>query len=189
MPCGMAMPPPTPVEPSFSRFSSVSKMSRSGTPVIAAAFSATGDEYRAISLKILADRLAEAAAERLHEEVRTRFWGYAPDERLGAEGLFQVGYRGIRPAPGYPPCPDHREKRTIFDLLGARTKIGIDLTETCMMTPPASVSGWYFAHPDSKYFAVGRIGRDQAEDFARRRGEPTEETERWLRTELNYEPE
>ncbi len=152
-------------------------------------FSGSGDEYSAILLKILADRLAEAAAEKLHEEVRKWRWGYASDENLETDALIKGAYWGIRPAPGYPPCPDHREKRAIFELLGARERTGIELTESCMMSPAASVSGWYFSHPESKYFAVGRIGRDQAADFASRRREDRTETERWLRNELNYGPE
>jgi 5-methyltetrahydrofolate--homocysteine methyltransferase len=151
-------------------------------------FSDSGDEYSAILLKILADRLAEAAAERLHEDVRRKYWGYAADERLEPSALLKVAYRGIRPAPGYPPCPDHREKRIIFDLLEATERTGMELTESCMMMPAASVSGWYFHCQESKYFAVGKIGRDQAEDFSMRRREKTAETERWLRNELNYDP-
>ena len=153
----------------------------------AAEYSTEGDEYSAILLKILADRLAEAAAERLHEDVRKEYWGYSPDEALTMGGILGVGYRGIRPAPGYPPCPDHREKLVIFDLLEAERRAGISLTETCMMVPAASVSGWYFSHPEAKYFAVGKLGRDQVADFAARRHEDIGETERWLRTELNYE--
>ncbi|MEI6386788.1 MAG: methionine synthase [Spirochaetota bacterium] len=153
-----------------------------------AAFAAAGDEYGSILIKILADRLAEAAAEKLHEDFRKLYWGYAPEEALSSEDLLRVRYRGIRPAPGYPPCPDHREKRHIFELLDAVTHTGITLTESNMMVPAASVSGWYFSHPEARYFAVGKLGRDQVADFARRRGEALEESERWLRTELNYDP-
>jgi 5-methyltetrahydrofolate--homocysteine methyltransferase len=152
-------------------------------------FAASGDEYGSILIKILADRLAEAAAEKLHEDFRKLFWGYAPQEALSSEDLLKVRYRGIRPAPGYPPCPDHREKRLIFELLDAVTHTGIALTESNMMVPAASVSGWYFSHPEARYFAVGKLGRDQVADFARRRGEALEDSERWLRTELNYDPD
>jgi 5-methyltetrahydrofolate--homocysteine methyltransferase len=152
----------------------------------AAAMMATGDEYSAIMLKILADRLAEAAAEKLHEDVRKTLWGYSPDEAFDVSSLLRTAYRGIRPAPGYPPCPDHREKDQIFALLDARKRTGMSLTDTFMMVPAASVSGWYFSHPESRYFSVGKLLRDQTTDFAARRGESLEETERWLRTELNY---
>ncbi len=139
------------------------------------------DEYGKILLKILADRLAEAAAEKLHEDVRKKFWGYAPDETLSPEDLLSCGYEGIRPAPGYPPCPDHREKGLIFELLDASAKTGMSLTESFMMVPASSVAGWYFSHPESKYFSIGRIDRDQLSDFAQRRGDTLAETERWLR--------
>jgi 5-methyltetrahydrofolate--homocysteine methyltransferase len=136
--------------------------------------------------KALADRLAEALAEMLHRKVRTEW--YAQDERLSSEELIAEKYRGIRPAPGYPAYPDHTEKRTIFDLLGAE-RAGIHLTENYAMTPAASVSGLYFAHPESRYFAVGRIGRDQVTDYARRKGLTLQEAERWLAPNLAYEPE
>ncbi|MGD9940611.1 MAG: methionine synthase [Clostridia bacterium] len=152
----------------------------------AAALMAKGDEYSAIMLKILADRLAEAAAEKLHEDIRKTIWGYSPDEAFDVSSLLRTAYRGIRPAPGYPPCPDHREKGQIFDLLDARKRTGMSLTDTFMMVPAASVSGWYFSHPESRYFSVGKLLRDQTTDFAARRGESLSETERWLRTELNY---
>lgn len=148
----------------------------------------SGDEYGSILVKILADRLAEAAAEALHEEVRKLRWACAPEESLSSRELLAGHYQGIRPAPGYPPCPDHREKRLIFDLLDAPSAIGVTLTESCMMDPAASVSGWYFAHPDARYFAVGKILRDQVEDLARRRNETVAVTEQWLATELAYEP-
>jgi 5-methyltetrahydrofolate--homocysteine methyltransferase len=137
-------------------------------------------------LKILADRLAEAAAEKLHEDIRKSIWGYSPDEAFDVSSLLRTAYRGIRPAPGYPPCPDHREKDQIFALLDARKRTGMSLTDTFMMVPAASVSGWYFSHPESRYFSVGKLLRDQTADFAARRGESLAETERWLRTELNY---
>ena len=125
------------------------------------------DDYSAIMLKALADRLAEAFAERLHQRVRTEFWGYASDEALSTEELIQEAYRGIRPAPGYPACPDHSVKRDMFRVLQAGS-IGMGLTESLAMTPAASVSGFYLAHPQAAYFNVGRIGDDQAEDWAQR---------------------
>ncbi len=149
---------------------------------------AAGDDYQAILLQALGDRLAEAFAERLHERVRREFWGYAPDEALGNAELIAEKYRGIRPAPGYPACPDHTEKATLFELLEAEKAAGISLTESFAMTPPSSVSGWYFAHPDARYFGLGRIGRDQVEDYARRKGWSLAEAERWLAPNLAYEP-
>ncbi|RPI43352.1 MAG: methionine synthase, partial [Hyphomicrobiaceae bacterium] len=145
------------------------------------------DDYSRIMLKALADRLAEAFAERMHERVRREFWGYAAEERLGTEQLIAEAYRGIRPAPGYPAQPDHTEKATIFELLGGEAATGIRLTESYAMWPGASVSGLYFAHPDSHYFGVGKIERDQVEDYAVRKGWSIEETERWLAPVLNYE--
>jgi 5-methyltetrahydrofolate--homocysteine methyltransferase len=137
-------------------------------------------------VKALADRLAEAFAEFLHEQAR-RDWGYEP-EPLAPEDLVEERYRGIRPAYGYPACPDHSQKRTLFALLGAPA-IGMSLTEHGAMLPAASVSGLYFAHPQARYFNVGRLGKDQVEDYARRTGESRPEAERWLRTNLAYEPE
>jgi 5-methyltetrahydrofolate--homocysteine methyltransferase len=151
-----------------------------------AKFKAAHDDYSDILLKALADRLAEAFAERLHERVRTEFWGYAPDEQLSNADLIREKYRGIRPAPGYPACPDHSEKPELFRLLDATAAAGITLTESFAMTPTAAVSGYYFAHPDSAYFGVARIGRDQVEDYARRRGVTMEQAERWLRPNLGY---
>ncbi|WP_374598935.1 methionine synthase [Sphingosinicella sp.] len=142
------------------------------------------DDYSDIMLKALADRLAEAFAEYLHERVRRELWGYAPDERLTNEELIKERYMGIRPAPGYPACPDHTLKPELFRLLGATAATGIMLTEGLAMLPTASVSGFYFAHPESSYFGVARIGRDQLEDYAARRGVPVEEAERWLRPNL-----
>ena len=139
-------------------------------------------------VKALADRLAEAFAERMHERVRTEFWGYAADENMANEDLIRERYRGIRPAPGYPACPDHTEKATLFSLLEATDKIGIELTESFAMYPTAAVSGWYFAHPESKYFAVGKIGADQVEDYAERKGISKAEAERWLAPSLAYDP-
>jgi 5-methyltetrahydrofolate--homocysteine methyltransferase len=154
-----------------------------------ARFEAAHDDYSAILLKALADRLAEAFAERMHERVRREFWGYAPDEALDNDTLIAEGYRGIRPAPGYPACPDHTEKATLFRLLDVPTKAGITLTEGFSMYPAAAVSGWYFAHPDSQYFVVGRITREQVDDYARRKGWTREEAERWLAPILDYDPD
>jgi 5-methyltetrahydrofolate--homocysteine methyltransferase len=151
-------------------------------------FEAEHDDYHAIMLKALADRLAEALAERMHERVRRELWGYAADEDLGNEALIAEAYQGIRPAPGYPACPDHTEKQTLFDLLDATAKTGIELTESFAMSPGASVSGWYFSHPEARYFGVGRIERDQVGDYARRKGWSVDEAERWLASNLNYEP-
>jgi 5-methyltetrahydrofolate--homocysteine methyltransferase len=145
------------------------------------------DDYQAILAKSLADRLAEALAERLHERVRREFWGYAPAEALDNDALIRESYQGIRPAPGYPAAPDHTEKRTILSLLGAEDGAGIRLTESCAMLPTASVSGLYFWRPEARYFGVGRIGRDQVEDYARRKGMAVEEMERWLAPNLAYE--
>jgi len=152
------------------------------------AFEADHDDYNSIMLKALADRLAEAFAERLHERVRKEYWGYAADEALDNESLINEDYRGIRPAPGYPACPDHTEKTLLWQLLDAEQATGIRLTESYAMTPAASVSGWYFAHPQARYFAVGKINRDQVEDYARRKGLSVAETERWLAPNLGYEP-
>ncbi len=149
-------------------------------------YEAEHDDYRSIMVKAIADRLAEAAAEWLHRDVRRRW--YAPDEALTSEELIAEAYRGIRPAIGYPACPDHSLKRRLFDLLGARD-IGIDLTEHGAMLPAASVSGLYFQHPESRYFNVGQIGKDQLEDYARRLGESAQEAERWLRPNLAYDPD
>jgi 5-methyltetrahydrofolate--homocysteine methyltransferase len=145
------------------------------------------DDYGRIMLKALADRLAEAFAERMHERVRREFWGYAPKERLSNEQLIEEAYRGIRPAPGYPAQPDHTEKGTIFRLLDAEKAAGIELTESFAMWPGASVSGLYFSHPESHYFGVGKVERDQVEDYARRKGWTVAEAERWLGPVLNYD--
>jgi 5-methyltetrahydrofolate--homocysteine methyltransferase len=158
-----------------------------GTETLARTFEADHDDYNAILVKALADRLAEAFAERLHADVRCEHWGYAPDESLQNADLIQERYTGIRPAPGYPAQPDHTEKRTIFKLLEAQ-RIGLGLTESCAMTPAASVSGLYFAHSDAKYFAVGRIGEDQVRDYASRKGMTVREVERWLAPILAYTP-
>ena len=147
------------------------------------------DDYAAILAKALADRLAEAFAERIHERVRKEFWGYAADEDLSNEALIAEAYRGIRPAPGYPACPDHTEKRILFELLGAEANAGIMLTDSFAMWPAASVAGYYFSHPEARYFGVGRLHRDQIEDYARRKGMPTAEIERWLAPNLAYDPD
>ncbi|WP_455382915.1 vitamin B12 dependent-methionine synthase activation domain-containing protein, partial [Salinispira pacifica] len=149
-------------------------------------YEAENDDYSAILAKIIADRLAEAFAECLHERVRKEVWGYAPQESLSREDLLRIRYDGIRPAPGYPPCPDHTDKEIIFDLLEAPEQAGITLTESCMMVPAASVSGYYFALPDSKYFSVGKIGRDQVADYARRKGIDIATAEKWLASTLAY---
>jgi 5-methyltetrahydrofolate--homocysteine methyltransferase len=150
---------------------------------------ARGDDYNAIMLKVLADRLAEAFAERLHERVRREYWGYASDERLARSELIAERYRGIRPAPGYPACPDHTAKGPLFHLLRAEQNAGMRLTESFAMLPASSVSGFYLSHPDSSYFAVGKIGRDQVEDYARRAGVSVAEAEKWLAPNLAYEVE
>jgi 5-methyltetrahydrofolate--homocysteine methyltransferase len=152
-----------------------------------AEFEADHDDYHAILLKALADRLAEAFAERLHERVRQEFWGYAPGESLSNEELIKEEYRGIRPAPGYPACPDHTEKGILWELIDPPASAGITLTESYAMLPTAAVSGFYFAHPESRYFGIGKIGRDQVEDYAKRKGMSVEETERWLAPVLGYE--
>jgi 5-methyltetrahydrofolate--homocysteine methyltransferase len=150
-------------------------------------FEAAGDDYHAIMAKALADRLAEAFAELMHRRVRREFWGYAPDEELDTEALISESYLGIRPAPGYPACPDHTEKGILFDLLNAPDKTGITLTESFAMQPAASVSGYYFSHPGAAYFGVGRIGKDQVEDYAIRKGMDLVTVEKWLAPVLGYE--
>jgi 5-methyltetrahydrofolate--homocysteine methyltransferase len=158
-----------------------------GCDELAAKFDREHDDYNSIMTKALADRLAEAFAECLHAEAR-RDWGYGRDEQLSNEDLINEKYRGIRPAPGYPAQPDHTEKRTLFGLLEAERSTGIRLTETFAMHPAASVAGLYFAHLQSRYFAVDRLTRDQAEDYARRKGISVAEVERWLAPNLGYEP-
>jgi 5-methyltetrahydrofolate--homocysteine methyltransferase len=137
-------------------------------------------------VKALADRLAEAFAERMHERVRKEFWAYSNDESLSSEDLIKEKYRGIRPAPGYPACPDHTEKATLFEILDAENAAGIHLTESFAMYPTAAVSGYYFAHPQSRYFGLGKISKDQVEDYAVRKGLTVEEAERWLSPNLGY---
>jgi 5-methyltetrahydrofolate--homocysteine methyltransferase len=158
-----------------------------GEDEIADRFKLKNDDYSAILVKALADRLAEAFAERLHQRVRKEFWGYAPHEALSNEDLIAEKYSGIRPAPGYPAQPEHTEKGTIFKLLPAG-KVGLKLTESFAMWPGAAVSGLYFSHPQSHYFGVGKIERDQVEDYARRKGWSVQEAERWLAPILNYNP-
>ncbi|HEY8585738.1 MAG TPA: methionine synthase [Rhodanobacter sp.] len=152
-------------------------------------FLADYDDYSSIILKALADRLAEAFAEHMHERVRKEFWGFAPDEALDNDALIAEKYRGIRPAPGYPACPEHTEKATLFELLDVTANTGIELTEGFSMYPAAAVSGWYYSHPDSQYFVVGRVSKEQVEDYARRKGWTLAEAERWLSSNLDYEPE
>jgi 5-methyltetrahydrofolate--homocysteine methyltransferase len=152
-------------------------------------FHADHDDYSSILLKALADRLAEAFAEHMHKRVRREFWGYVPDEDLDNQALIDEKYQGIRPAPGYPACPEHTEKAILFKLLDATKNTGIELTEGFSMYPAAAVSGWYFSHPDSQYFVVGRLGKAQVEDYARRKGWTLAEAERWLASNLDYDPE
>ena len=154
-----------------------------------AEFKAANDDYSAILLESLADRLAEAFAERMHQRVREEFWGYQPDEHLDNDALIGEKYVGIRPAPGYPACPEHTEKRTLWTLMDVEQRTGIELTESMAMWPGAAVSGWYFSHPQSQYFVVGRIAQDQVADYARRKGWTLAEAERWLAPNLGYNPE
>lgn len=158
-----------------------------GAEELARKYESDHDDYNAIMVKALADRFAEAFAERLHERVRKEFWGYEPEEALSNEELIREKYKGIRPAPGYPACPDHTEKITLFKMLEASDKIGLVLTENLAMYPAAAVSGWYFSHPESKYFGLGKINKDQVEDYARRKGMTLQEAERWLSPVLNYD--
>jgi 5-methyltetrahydrofolate--homocysteine methyltransferase len=157
-----------------------------GTKEIAEAFEAEHDDYNSIMIKALADRLAEAFAEYLHKEIRTKYWGYASEEQLSNEDLIKEIYKGIRPAPGYPACPDHLEKVTIWELLNVKERIGVELTENLAMWPAASVSGYYFSNPESKYFGLGKISKDQVQDYAIRRNISIEEAEKWLNPNLNY---
>jgi 5-methyltetrahydrofolate--homocysteine methyltransferase len=153
-----------------------------------AAYEADHDDYSAIMLKALADRLAEAFAEHLHWRVRRELWAYSPDEDTDNQRLVREQYRGIRPAPGYPACPDHTEKGPLFELLDAPGSAGMTLTESYAMLPTAAVSGFYFSHPESQYFAVGKVERDQVEDYARRKGWDMVTAEKWLAPNLGYEP-
>jgi 5-methyltetrahydrofolate--homocysteine methyltransferase len=157
-----------------------------GSAAKVAEFKAALDDYSAILLESLADRLAEAFAERMHQRVRTEFWGYAQAEELTVQELIKEQYDGIRPAPGYPACPEHTEKQTIWDLLDVRANTGMELTESMAMWPGASVSGLYFSHPKSQYFVVGRLGRDQVQEYAARKGWTVAEAQRWLSPNLGY---
>ncbi|MFI2818378.1 methionine synthase [Vreelandella piezotolerans] len=159
-----------------------------GVDELSKAYEAAGDDYNAIMVQALTDRLAEAFAERMHERVRKEFWGYVPEEALDNDALIAEKYQGIRPAPGYPACPDHTEKATLFRLLNATENTGLTLTENFAMWPAAAVSGWYFAHPQSKYFSTGKITRDQVEVLAERKQMPLTEMERWLSPVLSYDP-
>jgi 5-methyltetrahydrofolate--homocysteine methyltransferase len=160
-----------------------------GVDEVVKRFEADHDDYRAILVKALADRLAEAAAEWLHAETRRRYWGYAADESLSSTEIIAEAFRGIRPAPGYPAQPDHTEKWTLWHVLDVARRTGIELTEHIAMVPASSVCGLYFAHPEADYFNVGLIGQDQVRDYAERKNMPVEEVERWLASRLNYEPE
>jgi 5-methyltetrahydrofolate--homocysteine methyltransferase len=157
-----------------------------GEDELAKAYEEDHDDYNAIMVKAVADRLAEAFAEYLHEKVRKVIWGYMPDEDLSNEDLIREKYQGIRPAPGYAACPEHTEKQTIWDLLDAEKHTSMKLTESYAMWPGASVSGWYFSHPESRYFAVAQIQQDQLEDYAARKGWPLEEAEKWLAPNLGF---
>ena len=158
-----------------------------GVAQLADALKDSLDDYGSIMVKALADRLAEAFAEYLHREVRMKFWGYAPGEQLDNQALIKESYRGIRPAPGYPACPDHLEKETIWKILQVEERIGVSLTESLAMWPAASVSGYYFGHPKARYFGLGKIKKDQLEDYARRKQIPLSEAEKWLRPNLAEE--
>jgi 5-methyltetrahydrofolate--homocysteine methyltransferase len=156
-----------------------------GAEELANEYKAKGDDYSAILVQSLADRFAEAFAEHLHERIRKEFWGYKADEQLSNEELIKEKYVGIRPAPGYPACPEHSEKAVLFDWLGSTDKIGTKLTEHFAMMPPSSVSGFYYAHPESEYFNVGKISQDQLEDYAKRKGWSLDEAKRWLGPNLD----
>ena len=155
-----------------------------GTEQLAKEFEANHDDYNSIMIKALADRLAEAFAEYLHQKVRTDFWGYASNENLSNQELIKEAYKGIRPAPGYPACPDHLEKMTIWDILKVEETIGVKLTESLAMWPAASVSGYYFANPEAKYFGLGKITEDQLDDYTKRRQISKEDAEKWLSPNL-----
>ncbi|MEQ9304287.1 MAG: vitamin B12 dependent-methionine synthase activation domain-containing protein, partial [Marinoscillum sp.] len=157
-----------------------------GAKEIAEGYEANHDDYNSIMVKAVADRFAEATAEMIHEKVRKEIWGYAVNEKFDNESLIKEKYQGIRPAPGYPACPDHTEKPVLFRLLDAEKSIGVELTESMAMYPAASVSGFYFSHPESKYFGLGKIYKDQVEDYAKRKGMTVEEVEKWLAPNLGY---
>ena len=158
-----------------------------GADELAKAHQINLDDYNAIMVKAIADRFAEAAAEYLHKEVRTSYWGYVSDENLSNDELIGESYKGIRPAPGYPACPDHLEKETLWELLDVESKIGVTLTDSLAMWPASSVSGYYFAHPEAKYFGVGKITKEQLKDFADRKGIAFELAQRWLSPNLANE--
>ena len=158
-----------------------------GAEELAKQYEEKNDDYNSIMVKALADRLAEALAERMHERVRKEFWGYAEDESLDNIALIKERYQGIRPAPGYPACPDHTEKAKLFDILNVDESIGLRLTESFAMYPAAAVSGWYFSHPESKYFNVGKLQKDQVIDYAERKGMSVQDIERWMGSSLGYD--
>ncbi len=158
-----------------------------GAEKLAKAYEADQDDYNSIMVKALADRFAEAFAERLHQRVRKEFWGYASEETLDNESLIREKYQGIRPAPGYPACPDHTQKQTLFKLMNVDEEIGLSLTESLAMYPAAAVSGWYYSHPESRYFGLGKIEKDQVQDYAQRKGISMKEAEKWLSPSLNYD--
>lgn len=160
-----------------------------GIDSIVERYEADHDDYNSIMIKAVADRLAEATAEYLHEKVRKELWGYASDESLSNEELIKERYQGIRPAPGYPACPDHTEKDKLWELLDVEARTGIKLTESYAMLPTAAVSGWYFGNADSNYFGVGKIGPDQVDSYAERKGMSKDDAERWLAPNLGYDPE
>ena len=156
-----------------------------GSDELCSKYEKENDDYSSIMVKALADRFAEAFAEYLHKEVRTKYWGFSNDENSSNDDLIKENYRGIRPAPGYPACPDHLEKNTIWELLDVEKKIGVKLTESLAMWPAASVSGYYFANPDSKYFGLGKIDKDQVKDYSIRRGISIEKATKWLNPNIN----
>ena len=157
-----------------------------GCDELVAEYEKNHDDYNSILVKALADRLAEAFAEKMHELVRKEYWGYAREENLSTDDLINEKYAGIRPAPGYPACPDHTEKRTLFDLLDAENTTGLKLTENFAMHPAAAVSGFYFAHPQARYFGLGKISKDQVEDYAARKNMSLAVAEKWLGPNLGY---
>ncbi|MBF0341439.1 MAG: methionine synthase, partial [Magnetococcales bacterium] len=159
-----------------------------GVDAVTARLEQAGDDYEAIMIKALSDRLAEAFAEQLHQRIRREIWGYAPEEHFTNEERIRERYRGIRPAPGYPACPDHYQKQVIFDLLNAEAHTGMQLTESYAMHPGASVSGFYFAHPDASYFRADSLGRDQVAAYAQFLGQPVSEVEMRLINQLGYVP-
>jgi 5-methyltetrahydrofolate--homocysteine methyltransferase len=160
-----------------------------GADELVARYDAQHDSYNSILLKAVADRFAEGLAEYLHQQVRMNYWGYVPDETLGNDDLIRENYQGIRPAPGYPACPEHTEKGTLWELLDVENNIGMELTTSDAMWPGAAVSGWYFAHPQAKYFAVAKITEEQVRDYAERKNMSLDDAERWLASNLDYEPE